>query len=57
MTGFIDEQNTREMITIQTEVQLEQGKKYKISMKFTSILNDQKSGFYRSSYQEGGVTK
>lgn len=33
------------------------GKKYKISMNFISILNDDLIGFYRSSYEESGITK
>ena len=55
--GFVDNQNTVEMITIQTIAQLVAGKQYKVSMSFISILNDQLHGFYRSSYVENGVTK
>ena len=36
---------------------LVQGSFYRISMKFTSYLNDELRGFYRSSYVDEGVTK
>ena len=36
---------------------LAQGSFYRISMKFTSYLNDELRGFYRSSYVDEGVTK
>ena len=45
------------MITIQTAVQLEEGKSYKVAMNFTAVLNNKNRGFYRSSYVENGVTK
>lgn len=54
---LVDEQATREMITIQTGTQLEEGKRYKISMKFNSLINEEKRGFFRSSYEEDGVKK
>ena len=54
---FIDEQSTRERVTIQVANPLTAGRKYIISMKFISILNNLLAGFYRSSYVEGGVTK
>lgn len=57
VTNFIDEQMTHETITIQTAVSLMAGKKYKISMNFVSYLNEELRGFYRSSYDENGVTK
>jgi len=57
VSGLVDNQTTVEMITIQTVGQLMAGKSYKISMSFTSFLNDQLRGFYRSSYLENNVTK
>lgn len=57
LIGFVDNQDTVEMITIQTAMQLEAGKSYNVSISFTSFLNDQLHGFYRSSYLENGVTK
>jgi aminopeptidase N len=55
MVDFIDEQSTREIVTIRTAEKLMAGKRYKISMDFVSILNDELRGFYRSSYMENGV--
>lgn len=57
IVGFVDEQDTREIVTIKTAGQLIAGRRYKISMDFTSILNDELRGFYRSSYMEDGVKK
>ncbi|EFX67144.1 hypothetical protein DAPPUDRAFT_203795 [Daphnia pulex] len=57
MVDFIDEQSTREIVTIRTAEKLMAGKRYKISMDFVSILNDELRGFYRSSYMENGVRK
>ena len=57
MVNFVDEQSSREMITIQTGNPLTVGRQYKISMNFVSILNAQLRGFYRSSYVEDGITK
>jgi len=57
LSGFVDNQTSVEMITIQTVEQLMAGKSYIVSMSFTSFLNDQLRGFYRSSYVENGVTK
>lgn len=57
ITNFVDEQTTREIVTIKTAAQLTAGNRYKISMDFTSILNDEMRGFYRSSYMENGVRK
>ncbi len=57
LVNFIDEQSTREIITIQTAVELMEGKQYKISMSFLSTLNDELRGFYRSSYVEDDVRK
>lgn len=57
LVQFIDEQATRERITIQVASSLTAGRKYKITMKFISILNALLAGFYRSSYVENGQTK
>ena len=57
LVNFFNEQSDRDMITVQTAVQLGAGKHYKIAINFTAILNDKMQGFYRSSYQENGVTK
>lgn len=55
---FIDEQTTRQIITIQLVNALQPGKQYRISMKFVSLLRgDYFGGFYRSSYLENGVRK
>lgn len=55
--GFSDNQETRETISIGLADVLEPGKRYKISMKFVSILNDDLEGFYRASYIENGIVK
>ena len=57
VVGFEDLQSTVQKINIQTADSLKSGNSYKISMGFTSILNDKLIGFYRSSYVEDGVTK
>ncbi|KAI9561562.1 hypothetical protein GHT06_012521 [Daphnia sinensis] len=57
IVDFVDEQVTREIVTIKTATPLTAGNRYKISMDFTSILNDELRGFYRSSYMENGVKK
>jgi aminopeptidase N len=57
VVSLIDQQTEREIITINLKTALTVGKKYKISMKFVSILNDELRGFYRSTYEENGVTK
>lgn len=57
VVGYIDEQITREIITIQTAAELLPGERFVISIKFTAVLNDQLHGFYRSSYLEDGNRK
>lgn len=57
VSRFIDEQSSREIITAQVATPLRAGQQYKISIKFTAILNAQLRGFYRSSYVENGQTK
>ncbi|KAI9551545.1 hypothetical protein GHT06_021878 [Daphnia sinensis] len=57
VVNFIDEQSTRELITIQVSRPLTVGRQYRITMKFISILNALLAGFYRSSYVENGETK
>ena len=59
MLSFIDEQKTREMITIKLSPHglMMAGRQYKISIGFVSILNEDLAGFYRSSYEQNGVTK
>ena len=57
VVNFVDEQVTREIVTIQTAVELVAGQQYKISMSFLSTLNNELRGFYRSSYVEDGVKK
>ncbi|XP_032798708.2 aminopeptidase N [Daphnia magna] len=54
---FYDEQNPREIITINLKKPLVVGSTYKISMKFISYLNEDLRGFYRSTYVENNVTK
>jgi len=57
LRDFTNEQNTTGMITITTAEQLLPSNKYKITIKYTSVLNNLSRGFYRSSYVENGVTK
>ena len=57
VSNFIDEQQTREIVTIQVSRPLTVGRQYKVSISFVSILNALLAGFYRSSYVENGVTK
>lgn len=45
------------MIAIEVGDTLIKGKKYQISMDFTSILNNELRGFYRSTYEEDNITK
>ena len=53
-----DEQETREMYTVQVSPpDMEVGGIYEIFMSFTSMLNDELRGFYRSSYDDNGVKK
>lgn len=54
---IVDEQNDREIITLVLKSTLLVGRKYKITIKFISYLNTDLRGFYRSSYEENGVTK
>ncbi|KAI9551913.1 hypothetical protein GHT06_022250 [Daphnia sinensis] len=57
VVNFIDEQSNRERITLQVSQPLTVGNRYKITMKYISILNTLLTGFYRSDYVENGVTK
>ncbi len=57
LRDFTNEQSSRGMITITTADQLLPSIKYKITIKYTSVLNDLSRGFYRSSYVENGETK
>ena len=57
VNGVDDQQIQREIVTITLKKELVVGEKYKISMKFISYLNDELRGFYRSKYEENGVTK
>lgn len=54
---FVDEQTTREMVTARTTESLLENRRYKMTMKFVSQLNDYKVGFYRSSYVIDGVRR
>lgn len=47
-----DEQVLREIYTVEVSNLLVVGREYKLSMKFTAIMNDDLRGFYRSSYIE-----
>jgi len=55
----IEYQVNREIVTIGLEEgqMLTSGKQYKISMDFTAELNNDLRGFYRSTYEEDGVSK
>lgn len=55
--NFTDEQENREIITIHLQDNLLVGERYRVSMNFVSILNDELRGFYRSTYEENGKTK
>ena len=57
VNGVDDQQIQREIVTITLKKELVVGEKYKISMKLISYLNDELRGFYRSKYEENGVTK
>ena len=58
ITGRWDEQETREMYTVQVSPpDMDVGGIYEIFMSFTSMLNDELRGFYRSSYDDNGVKK
>lgn len=57
VVAFIDEQATREMVTFELAAPLMAGHRYHMTFTFTSVLNDQLRGFYRSSYVENGVRK
>lgn len=52
-----DEQLTREIYTVEVPNNLIEGVEYKLSMYFTSIMNDDLRGFYRSSYVDDDGTK
>ncbi|XP_046441609.1 aminopeptidase Ey-like [Daphnia pulex] len=47
----------RQIVTIQLATQILSGQQYKISMNFVAVLNNELRGFYRSTYEEEGVTK
>lgn len=49
--------NVTEFYTMPLEQELDKTKKYKISFVYIGFMNDQMSGFYRSSYTEDGKTK
>ncbi|EFX81628.1 hypothetical protein DAPPUDRAFT_317254 [Daphnia pulex] len=57
VVNFIDEQSTRELITLQVSQPLTVGGRYKITMKYISVLNTLLTGFYRSDYEENGEVK
>ena len=47
----------RQFYVIHLDKSLKNGTIYEVSINFTSILNDDLSGFYRSSYMENGELK
>lgn len=53
----VNEDKVREFLVVSTVVQLQAGKQYRLSMTFTSFLNSELRGFYRSSYNENGTLK
>lgn len=53
----ISEDRVRQFLVIATNAQLVAGRQYRLSMTFTSVLNNELRGFYRSSYTENGATK
>jgi len=58
ITAQWDEQETREMYTVQiSPPDMDVGGIFEISITFTSMLNDELRGFYRSRYDDNGVTK
>lgn len=58
VSGMANNQAARQTVTIQMSNALEAGHVYTVSMRFTSILNNQLRGFYRSTYEDqNGQTK
>lgn len=53
----VTEDKSREFVTVTTSPSLIVEHQYRLSMTFTSYLNDELRGFYRSSYTENGSTK
>jgi aminopeptidase N len=51
------EDKIRQFLVVTTNVQLLSGRQYRLSLTFTSILNNELRGFYRSSYNENGSVK
>ena len=51
------EDKVRQFLVVTPNTQLLAGRQYRLSMSFTSILNNELRGFYRSSYNENGTTK
>lgn len=47
----------RQFLILTPNAQLLAGRQYRLSMAFTSILNNELRGFYRSSYNENATTK
>ncbi len=57
IVDFVDEQLTREIVTIKIATELDATKQYTISISFRSTLNGDLRGFYRSSYVDNGTKK
>lgn len=53
----VEETKATEFLTVTTREQLVAGQQYRLEMNFTSYLNSELRGFYRSTYTENGVTK
>jgi len=53
----VEETKATEFLTVTTREQLVAGQQYRLDMNFTSYLNSELRGFYRSTYTENGVTK
>ncbi|KZS09066.1 Aminopeptidase N [Daphnia magna] len=51
------EDKVRQFLILTPNAQLLAGRQYRLSMAFTSILNNELRGFYRSSYNENATTK
>ena len=49
--------DARQMVTIHLDFELVPQTRYKILLSYVAQLKDELRGFYRSSYEENGLTK
>lgn len=60
--GGIEEEVERDFLIIRLgnkpkTIKMKKGRNYTVSMSFVAQLTDELRGFYRSSYEEDGVTR